>query len=369
MRNQKVAVFSTKNYDRQFLEAANLSGVGRASAVAEASQPLPQQQQHCHLELIFFETQLNPRTALLAKGMTTVCLFVNDEANAETLKILAENGTQLLALRSAGYNHVDLKTAAELGIVVVRVPAYSPYSIAEHAVALILMLNRKLYRAYNRVRDDNFCLEGLLGFDIHGCTVGTIGTGKIGTIFAQIMQGFGCSVLGYDPYPNPDFAAIDSARSVDLPELLATADIISLHCPLTAANHHLIDAKAIAQMKSGVMLINTSRGGLIDTKAAIAGLKSGKIGYLGLDVYEQEADLFFEDLSDTVIQDDDFQLLQSFPNVVVTAHQAFFTKNALQSIAETTLTNIIEFIGGALPLALRNENRGVTLTNQIVFRN
>lgn len=335
MRNNKVAIFSTKNYDRQFLEAANVDR---------------------HLELLFFENQLNPHTALLATGMTTVSLFVNDEANAETLKILAEHGTQLLALRSAGSNHVDLKTAAELGIAVVRVPAYSPHSVAEHAVALILMLNRKLYRAYNRVRDDNFCLEGLLGFDLHGCTVGTIGTGRIGTIFAQIMHGFGCSLLGYDPDSNLQFSAIGSARYVDLPELLATADIISLHCPLTTANHHLIDAKAIDLMKPGVMLINTSRGGLLDTKAAIAGLKSTKIGYLGIDVYERESNLFFEDLSDTVIQDDDFQLLQSFPNVVITAHQAFFTKNALQAIAETTLTNISEFV------------RADILTHQVVFR-
>lgn len=332
MQNQKVAVFSTKSYDRQFLEAAN---------------------RERNLELIFFETQLNPHTAILAKGMTTVCVFVNDTVNAETLKILAANGTQLIALRSAGYNHVDLKTAAELDISVVRVPAYSPHSVAEHAVALILMLNRKLYRAYNRVRDDNFCLEGLLGFDLHGCTVGVIGTGKIGRIFAQIMQGFGCSVLGYDPDPHPQFAAIGSARYVELPELLGTADLISLHCPLTPANYHLIDTKAIELMKPGMMLINTSRGGLLDTKAAIAGLKSGKIGYLGIDVYEQETHLFFQDLSNTVIQDDDFQLLQSFPNVVITAHQAFFTQNALQSIAETTLTNICEF------------DRGMVLTNRV----
>jgi D-lactate dehydrogenase len=321
----KVAVFSTKEYDRQSLEAANSNH---------------------HHELIFFETQLNPRTALLAKGIPVVCPFVNDEANAEILKILASNGTRLLALRSAGFNNVDLKAAADLEIKVVRVPAYSPYAVAEHTIALVLMLNRKLYRAYNRVRDDNFALEGLLGFDLHGCSIGVIGTGKIGMIFAQIMHGFGCSLLGYDLYPNPQFEAIGSARYVELPELLAKADVISLHCPLTPENNHLIDADAIAQIKPGVMLINTSRGGLIDTKAVIAGIKSAKIGYLGIDVYEQEADLFSEDLSDTVIQDDDFQLLKSFPNVVITAHQAFFTRNALQAIAEATISSITDFEQG-----------------------
>jgi D-lactate dehydrogenase len=328
----KVVVFSTKSYDRQSLEAANSN--------------------HNH-ELIFLEAQLNLHTSLLAKGIPVICPFVNDEVNAEILKVLASNGTHLIALRSAGFNNVDLKTAAELGIAVVRVPAYSPYAVAEHTVALVLMLNRKLYRAYNRVRDDNFSLEGLLGFDLHGCTVGVIGTGKVGMIFAQIMHGFGCSLLGYDPYPNSQFKAIGTARYVELPELLANADVISLHCPLTPENHYLIDADAIAQMKSGVMLINTSRGGLIDTKAVITGIKSAKIGYLGIDVYEQEADLFFEDLSNTVIQDDDFQLLKSFPNVVITSHQAFFTQNALQAIAETTLTNITDF------------EQGRVLTNQI----
>lgn len=335
MNNKKIAVFSTKDYDRQFLEAANL---------------------HQGCEFIFFEARLNERTAILAQGIPTVCLFVNDQANAQTLEILAANGTRLLALRSAGFNHVDLEAAARLDIAVVRVPEYSPYAVAEHAVALVLMLNRKLYRSYNRVRDDNFSLEGLLGFDLHGCTVGVVGTGKIGVIFARIMSGFGCTVLGYNPNPNPQFAAIANARAVEMPELLAKADVISLHCPLKPENHHLINAGMIAQMKPGVMLINTSRGGLIDTKAAIAGIKSAQIGYLGMDVYEQEASLFFEDLSTTVIQDDDFQLLQSFPNVVITAHQAFFTRNALQAIAETTLANITEF------------QQGQVLTNQIERR-
>jgi D-lactate dehydrogenase len=321
----KVAVFSTKGYDRQFFEAVNA--------------------QHNH-ELVFFEPRLDQKTAPLAADFPAVCIFVNDVANAETLNILAEQGTKLLVLRSAGFNHVDLKAAADLGITVLRVPAYSPYAVAEHAVALILMLNRKLYRAYNRVRDDNFALDGLLGFDIHGCTIGVIGTGKIGMIFAQIMHGFGCELLGYDAYPNPNFGAIGSSRYVELPELFEKSDIISLHCPLLPETHHLINAKAIEKMKPGVMLINTSRGALIDTRAVIEGIKTGTIGYLGIDVYEQEDDLFFEDLSDTIIQDDIFQLLQSFPNVVITAHQAFFTRNALNSIAQTTLTNITDFEQG-----------------------
>jgi D-lactate dehydrogenase len=318
----KVAFFSTKSYDRQSFEAVNT---------------------HYHHDLTFFEVQLNSKTAMLAADFPAVCMFVNDVADAATLDILATQGTRLLALRSAGFNNVDLQRAAELGIKVARVPAYSPYAVAEHAVALVLTLNRKLYRAYNRVRDDNFSLEGLLGFDLHGCTVGVVGTGKIGMVFAQIMQGFGCSLLGYDAYPNAQFEAIANARYVSLPELLANSDIISLHCPLLPVTYHLINANTIDQMKPGVMLINTSRGGLIDTPAVIAAIKSGKIGYLGIDVYEQEDELFFQDLSDTVIQDDTFQLLQSFPNVVITAHQAFFTRNALENIAITTLSNIADF--------------------------
>jgi D-lactate dehydrogenase len=324
----KVAVFSTKGYDRLFFESVNA-----------------QNEQYDH-ELVFFEARLDPKTAPLAADFPAVCIFVNDIANAETLKILANQGTRLLALRCAGFNQVDLKVAAELGITVVRVPAYSPYAVAEHTVGLILMLNRKLYRAYNRVRDDNFSLDGLLGFDLHGCTVGIIGTGKIGMIFAEIMKGFGCKILGYDAYPNPNFETIGSARYVDLTELFEQSDIISLHCPLLPETHHIINADAIAKMKPGVMLINTSRGGLINTQDVIEGIKSKTIGYLGIDVYEQEDELFFEDLSDTIIQDDIFQLLQSFPNVVITAHQAFFTRNALDSIAHTTLTNITHFEQG-----------------------
>jgi D-lactate dehydrogenase len=323
----KVSVFSTKPYDRQFLDGANAAT-------------------HDNHEFTYFKTRLEPNTASLVTGSPVVCAFVNDDLGAETLKILAAQGTRLVALRCTGFNNVDLKTAAELGIKVVRVEVYSPYSVAEHAVGLIMMLNRKLYRAYNRVRDDNFALEGLLGFDLKGCTVGVVGTGKIGTIFAQIMHGFGCLVLGYDAFPNPSFETIGAARYVTLPELLENSDIISLHCPLLPETHYLINEEAIAQMKRGVMLINTSRGALIDTEAVIKGIKFGKIGYLGIDVYEQEDELFFEDFSDTVIQDDTFQLLQSFSNVVITAHQAFFTRNALEDISRTTVANITDFEQG-----------------------
>ncbi len=317
----KVAVFSTRSYDRKFLEMANQA----------ANSP--------H-QLEYFETKLNAKTASLAKGFPCVCIFVNDIADAATLKILAAQGTQLVALRCAGYNMIDIPAANELGLKVVRVPAYSPYAVAEHAVGLILMLNRKLNKAYNRVRDDNFTLDGLLGFDLHNSTIGVIGTGKIGTIFAQIMQGFGCHLLGYDVYPNEDFKGISGAKYVELLELLAKSDIISLHCPLLPSTHHLINPETIEQMKPGMMLINTSRGQLVDTRAVIEGIKTGKIGYVGLDVYEEEEELFFEDHSDTIIKDDTFQLLQSFQNVVITAHQAFFTKNALTAIAQTTITNI-----------------------------
>jgi D-lactate dehydrogenase len=320
----KIAVFSSKPYDQAFLNEAN-SSFGH--------------------ELVFYEARLTMRTLALAKGFPVICAFINDDLGAEVLRSLADQGTQLIAMRSAGYNNVDLEAASQYGIKVARVPAYSPYAVAEHAVGLILMLNRKLYRAYNRVRDDNFALNGLLGFDIHGSTVGVVGTGKIGQCFAQIMHGFGCQLIGYDIHQNAE--CLDMGMEyVELPMLLQTSDIISLHCPLLSATHHMINEQTIAHMKTGVMLINTSRGGLIDTPAVIDGLKSKKIGYLGIDVYEEEADLFFEDLSDDVIQDDTFQLLQSFPNVVITAHQAFFTRNALEAIAQTTLSNITDFEAG-----------------------
>lgn len=320
----KVAVFSTKAYDRRFLTAAN--------------------ERYNH-ELTFFEPRLTPDTAVLAADFPAVCVFINDVLEEKTLKAIASKGTKLIALRSAGYNHVDLKPADALGMTVLRVPAYSPYAVAEHAVGLILMLNRKLYRAYNRVRDDNFSLEGLLGFDLYGCTVGIVGTGKIGKCFAQIMKGFGCQLLAYDLYQ--DQACIEmGVKYLELSELLSQSDIISLHCPLTPETYHLINADSLKHLKPGAMLINTSRGGLIDTRAVIDAIKSGRIGFFGTDVYEEEDDLFFKDLSDTVIQDDTFQLLQSFNNVVITAHQAFFTRNALENIADTTLSNIQEFEQG-----------------------
>jgi D-lactate dehydrogenase len=318
----KVAVFSSKPYDRQFLEAANAS-FGH--------------------ELHFLEPRLTVDTASLAAGYPAVCAFVNDQLNAPVLELLSRSGTRLVALRSAGFNHVDLAAAAGLGIKVLRVPAYSPYAVAEHTVGLILALTRKIHRAYNRVREGNFALDGLLGFDLHGRTTGIIGTGQIGAVVARIMQGFGCHVLAHDPYPNPDLEAGGLLRYVQLEELLAESDIVSLHCPLTPDTYHLINSQTLRLMKPGAMLINTSRGALLDTAAIILALKSGKIRYLGLDVYEEEEDLFFEDLSNRVLQDDVFARLLTFPNVIITGHQAFFTQNALQAIAETTLGNISAF--------------------------
>jgi len=316
----KVAFFSTKSYDRQsFIEANS---------------------QYGH-EFTFFEPRLTAETANLAAGFPAVCVFINDKVDAAVLKTLASNGTKLIALRSAGFNNVDLDVASELGMTIVRVPAYSPYAVAEFAVGLILMLNRKLYKAYNRVRDDNFSLDGLLGFDLYGSTVGVVGTGKIGQCFIQMMRGFGCNILAYDVHQNSTCIEMGT-KYVELAELLSSSDIVSLFCPLLPETYHLINPDTIKQMKQGAMLINTSRGGLVDTKAVIEGIKSGQIGYFGTDVYEEEADLFYEDLSNTVIQDDTFQLLQSFPNVVITAHQAFFTRNALQAIAQTTLSNITD---------------------------
>jgi len=320
----RIAVFNTKPYDQQFLCTANTK---------------------YHHELVFFEPHLSAKTAKLAEGFRTVCVFINDILDAETLQMLRAGGTELIATRSAGFNHIDLQSAQKLGLKVVRVPAYSPYAVAEHTIGLILCLNRKIHRAYNRVREANFSLEGLLGFDLHGCTVGIVGTGKIGSLVAKILHGFGCHLLGYDLYHNPDCLSMGMAY-VPLPELLEQSDIISLHCPLTPDSYHLINAEAVAKMKQGVMLINTSRGGLVDTTAVIEGLKSGKIAYLGLDVYEQEENLFFEDLSNEVIQDDVFQRLLTFPNVLITGHQAFFTRNALQNIADTTLANISAYENG-----------------------
>jgi D-lactate dehydrogenase len=320
----KVAVFSTKPYDQKFLDEAN--------------------QKHGH-ELEFFEPRLTPATSPLAAGFGAVCAFVNDQLNAEVLNALAEHGTRLIALRSAGFNHVNLESAAALGLTVARVPAYSPYAVAEHAVALILALNRKLHRAYARVREGNFSLDGLLGFDIHGCTVGIVGTGKIGVAFARIMKGFGCRLLAHDPHPNAACEEL-GVEYVELSELFARSDIIALHAPLTPDTHHLINAASLAQMRDGVMLINTSRGALVDTRAVINALKAGKLGALGLDVYEEEEDLFFEDFSGQVIADDVFARLLTFPNVVITGHQGFFTREALRNIAETTLANVSAFESG-----------------------
>jgi D-lactate dehydrogenase len=321
----RIAVFSTKRYDRTALEAANVG--------------------HGH-ELAFFEPRLLPETASLAAGFPAICPFVNDTLSREVLSTLASEGLRLVALRSAGFNHVDLKAAAELGITVARVPAYSPYAVAEHAVGLILTLNRHFHRAYARVREGNFALDGLLGFDLHGRTVGIIGTGRIGTIFARIMGGFGCQLLGVDPFPRDEAKEL-GVRYVALDEALHESDIIALHLPLTPHTRHLIDARALDRMKDGVMLVNTSRGAIVDTRAVIASLKSGKLGSLGLDVYEEEADLFFEDLSNTVIQDDVFARLLTFPNVLVTGHQGFFTREALANIAETTLANVTAFETGS----------------------
>lgn len=318
----KIAVFSTKAYDRQFLESVNHS--------------------YGH-ELVFFFPHLSLETSSLTAGFEGVCVFVNDRLDSETLKVMAGHGIKLLALRCAGFNNVDVQGAKALGLTVVRVPAYSPYAVAEHAVGLILTLNRKLHKAYARVRDGNFSLEGLLGFDLNDRTVGIVGTGKIGIITANILRGFGCQVLAYDKFPNAEAIASNLVTYVSLSELFHRSDIISLHCPLTPETHHLINGEAIEQMKHGVMVINTSRGALVDTEAIVKGLKSGKVGYLGLDVYEQEENLFFEDLSNQVIQDDIFERLLTFPNVVITGHQAFFTEDALRNIAETTLSNITEF--------------------------
>jgi D-lactate dehydrogenase len=315
----RIAVYSARPYDVEFLSPAARS--------------------YGH-EVTFLEARLTPRTAALAAGHGAVCPFVNDDVGAATLHGLTEAGVVHVALRSAGYNHVDVDAAAALGIAVTHVPRYSPHAVAEHAVGLVLALNRRIHRAHARVREGNFALTGLLGDDLHGRTAGVVGTGAIGAVVARILgPGFGCRVLAHDPFPRDDVAAT-GAEYVDLDRLLAESDIITLHCPLTPETHHLIDANAVSRMREGTMLVNTSRGGLIDTPAVIDGLKSGRIGHLGIDVYEEEADLFFEDRSDLVIADDVFSRLLTFPNVVVTGHQGFFTREALRQIAETTMCNL-----------------------------
>jgi D-lactate dehydrogenase len=328
----KIAVFSAKSYDRQFLDAANAT------------------EGH---ELQYFEAALGPESVALAAGHEAACIFVNDVANAGVLEALQAGGTALVALRCTGFNNVDLDAAARLGIKVVRVVDYSPYSVAEHAVALLLAINRKTHRAYNRTRDSNFSLDGLMGFDLHGKTAAVVGTGKIGRVFARIMLGFGCNVIGYDKYPSADFEAL-GARYAARGEIGADADIISLHCPLAPDTHHIVNAESLAKVKRGALLVNTSRGGLVDTEAAIEALKSGQLGGLALDVYEQEAGLFFRDLSSTVVTDDILQRLLAFPNVIVTGHQAFLTREAVATISETTLRSASEFARGS---PLSNEVR------------
>ncbi|MEO8237162.1 MAG: 2-hydroxyacid dehydrogenase [Flavobacterium sp.] len=314
----KIAFFSTQPYDRTFFNQYN-SGFG--------------------FELHFFETQLNPKTVILIENASIVCVFVNDIVNEAVIKQLAEKNVKIIALRCAGFNNVDLEAAKKYNLKVCRVPAYSPQAVAEHAMAMILTLNRKTHKAYNRVREQNFSLNGLLGFDLFGKTIGIIGTGNIGKVFAKIALGFGCKVLAYDIVTNLEMEK-DGVVFTDLNTVFTESDIISLHCPLNNETKHVINKKSIDLMKDHVMIINTSRGGLIETACVIEGLKEEKIGYLGIDVYEQEEKLFFRDLSADIIQDDAIQRLMSFPNVLVTAHQAFFTNEALTQIALITFENI-----------------------------
>jgi D-lactate dehydrogenase len=324
----KIVFFSAKPYDKQFFSKHNSS---------------------YNFELEFLETHLGPHIVnAVEPGTAAVCVFVNDRVTKEVIKVLAEKGVKIIALRCAGFNNVDLPAAREYGVQVCRVPAYSPQAVAEHAAAMLLTLNRKIHKAYNRVREQNFSLNGLLGFNLYGKTAGVIGMGKIGHAFCQIMKGFGCRVLVYDPFADQRQAAPGIEFST-LDLLLENADIISLHCPLTPDNHHFINAATISKMKKGVTIINTSRGALIDTKEVIEGLKSGHIGNLAIDVYEQEEKLFFKDLSAAIISDDMIQRLMSFPNVLVTGHQAFFTDEALDQIASTTLHSINEIVNGRIP--------------------
>jgi D-lactate dehydrogenase len=326
----KTAVFSTREFERQVFDEAN--------------------RKFKH-ELVYYAESLGPATAIMAAGCPAVCAFVGDQLDGPTLSMLAAGGTRLIALRSAGFNNVDMSTAEKLKMTVMRVPAYSPEAVAEHAVALMLALSRNIHRAYNRVRDGNFDLKGLVGFNMVGKTVGIVGTGKIGAALAHIMKGFGCRLLGYDAYQNPACLTL-GIKYVDLPDLLKESDIVSLHCPLTPETEYLIDDRTIKLMKPGSMLINTARGALINTRAVIAALKKrDSLSYLGIDVYEEEDHLFFTDLSSTIIQDDVFERLTTLPNVIVTGHQGFLTREALTQIAETTLSNIREFQSGREDLA------------------
>lgn len=313
-----IAFFSTKSYDRAHFE----------TEIAESEH-----------SITFYEDALNLQTAKLVSGYDAVCIFVNNPLNEEIIAKIADLGIKVIALRSAGFNHVDLEEAARHDITVYRVPAYSPEAVAEHTAALILTLNRKTHKAYNRVRENNYSLEGLTGFNLHGKTVGVIGTGTIGTAFCKIMKGFGCDILAFDPYENDKVKSIGGTY-VDFDDLIENSDIISLHCPLIPQTRHIIDGESIKKMKDGVMIINTSRGALIDTTAVIDGLKRKKVGFLGIDVYEQEDDLFFKDLSGEVIQDDEIARLMTFPNVLITGHQAFLTDEALGEITRTTIENL-----------------------------
>lgn len=324
-----VAVFSTKPHDREYLDLFN-------------------QEQHT---LTYFDSALNADTTNLTVGFDAVCVFVNDKIDAPTIEKIARNGIKIIALRCAGFNNIDLTAAKAHNLKIVRVPAYSPEAVAEHAVALILTLNRKTHKAYNRVRESNFSLENLVGFDLNGKTVGVVGTGKIGAAFCKIMLGFGCKVIAFD-IKKSDLLTQQGVDYQSLRNVLAHSDIISLHCPLTPETAHLINADTLPTMKKGVMLINTSRGGLIDTAAVIDALKTAQLGYLGIDVYEQEAELFFKDLSESLIQDDIIQRLLTFHNVLITPHQGFFTKEALTQIATITLKNLTDF---EKKLPLKNE--------------
>jgi D-lactate dehydrogenase len=323
----KILFFSSKPYDKQFFDAHN--------------RPFG-------FEIEYLETHLGPHIANAVDGQEAVCVFVNDKVNAEVVSTLAEKGVKVIALRCAGFNNVDLDAARRHGIRVCRVPEYSPEAVAEHTVAMLLTLIRKTHKAYNRVREQNFALNGLLGFNLHGKTIGVIGTGKIGGAFCRIMKGFGCKVVAYDLYPNAELQQA-GIEYKPLEEVLGTSDVISLHCPLNPATHYLINENTLAMMKPGVTLINTSRGGLINTAHAIEALKSKHLANLGIDVYEQEEKLFFKDLSESIIEDDTIQRLMSFPNVLVTAHQAFFTEEALTEIAQVTLQNIDRILHGQEP--------------------
>jgi D-lactate dehydrogenase len=319
----KVLVYSSRSYDREYLDAANRG-------------------QH---ELQFIEARLEESSVALARDFPAVCCFVDDELNKKIIKRLAEGGTRLITLRSTGFNNVDLRGAEAAAITVMRVSRYSPYAVAEFATGLMLALNRKIHRAYNRVREGNFLLDGLLGFELHGKTVGIVGTGKIGSVLARILQGFGCSLLGYDSYENAECKEV-GLRYVPLNKLLADSDIISLHVPLTPETRHLINKDSLAHVKPGAMLVNTSRGALVDTRALIRALKSGRLGSVALDVYEEESNIFYQDLSEEIIPDSLITQLITFPNVLVTGHQAFFSREALIVIAETTIQNISDFAAG-----------------------